>query len=153
VTDIVSKATRSRMMAGIKVSKTKPEMQVRALMRGCGHRRSYDVKTLPGRPDIVIRKKKVAIFVHGCFWHQHACHLFKWPSSRRSFWKAKLDRNRARDERCRSELRRDGWRVLVVWECALRGTHRRPDALLRRRLSAWLGSRFGQASVAGIARK
>ena len=140
MTDVVSKATRSRMMAGIKVSKTKPEMQVRALLRGCGYRRSYNVKSLPGCPDIVIRSQRIAIFVHGCFWHRHNCQLFKWPRRRSLFWKAKLNGNFQRDVANLAGLVSTGWRVLVVWQCALVGRGRRSNYYLESRIRTWLTS-------------
>ena len=137
--DVVSKATRSRMMSGIRTSKTKPELQVRALLRGCGYRRSYDVKSLPGRPDIVIHSKEIAIFVHGCFWHRHGCQIFKWPNTRPLFWRKKLELNRRRDQRVYADLAARGWRVMVIWQCALSdSSDERPQ--MATRLTKWVAS-------------
>lgn len=77
---------------------------------------------LPGRPDAILPKWKVAVFVHGCFWHVHGCRLSKLPVSNADFWQAKLTGNCARDERVRNKLLADGWRVATVWECATRGS-------------------------------
>jgi len=83
---------------------------------------------LPGRPDIVFPGKRVAVFVHGCFWHGHNCALFRWPSTRPEFWRDKIGRNIARDLRNEQRLLQEGWRCFVVWECALKGTQRLPLA-------------------------
>jgi DNA mismatch endonuclease (patch repair protein) len=83
-------------------------------------------KDLPGKPDLVFPRAQVVIFVHGCFWHGHNCPMFKWPATRRDFWKVKISGNRKRDKSSVDTLQSAGWRVLVVWECALRGPGRRP---------------------------
>lgn len=123
MTDIVDRKTRSRYMAGIRGSNTKPERQLRSALHILGFRFRLHAK-LPGRPDVVLPKYKAAIFVHGCFWHNHDCHLFRWPSTRRKFWKAKLSGNRERDTQTLGKLDASGWRCLTVWECALKGKHR-----------------------------
>lgn len=119
--DIVSAQTRSRMMAGIGPRNTRPELLVRRLLFAAGFRCRLHRRDLPGAPDIVLSKHRLAIFVHGCFWHQHpGCPLAKMPASNRAFWKDKLDRNRQRDCRNIDELVALGWGVLVIWECATR---------------------------------
>lgn len=119
--DVVAPATRSRMMASIRSRDTKPEMMVRRYLHGCGFRYSLARKDLPGRPDLVLPKLNAAVFVHGCFWHGHVgCRFATTPASRPEFWQAKLSANVARDERVETELRQLGWRIAVVWECALR---------------------------------
>lgn len=124
--DIVSAETRSRMMSGIRTRDTKPEVVFRKGLHRRGFRYRLQSKRVPGKPDFVLPKYRVAAFVHGCFWHRHECHLFKWPSTRPEFWRAKLDRNHARDIKVAEQLKEAGWRQLVVWECALRG-RRRPN--------------------------
>lgn len=107
-------------MAGIRGSHTKPERDLRTQLHRRGFR--YRLHTrLPGRPDLVLPKYKAVIFVHGCFWHGHDCHLFRLPGTRRKFWDDKISGNRARDKRRLKELAELGWRSLTVWECAFRG--------------------------------
>lgn len=108
-------------MARIRVKDTKPEMLVRKALFAAGFRFRLHRTDLPGAPDIVLPGRKLAIFVHGCFWHWHkACRFFKLPTSNTEFWRTKLERNVERDTRCILALRAAGWRVLVVWECATR---------------------------------
>lgn len=112
---------RSRMMRGIRGSNTQPELQVRKELHARGFRYRLNAKELPGRPDIVLPKWKTVIFVHGCFWHAHqGCRYFRIPATRIEFWQEKLAANAARDARQVEQLLEMGWRVLVVWECALR---------------------------------
>ena len=117
--DITDAQTRSRMMAGIKGKNTKPEMLVRRTLFSKGYRYRLHGSDLAGAPDIVMKNRKVAIFVHGCFWHMHqGCRLAKLPATRPEFWANKLATNVARDQRNIAALRAQGWRVLIVWECA-----------------------------------
>ena len=119
--DVVSPAVRSRMMSGIKGKNSLPEKQVRRLLFAAGYRFRLHRRDLPGTPDIVMPGRKVAIFVHGCFWHVHQkCRYAKMPSTRSEFWAAKLKGNRDRDQRIMDKLTTMGWRVLCVWECATR---------------------------------
>lgn len=121
MTDVVGKLKRSQMMSGIKGKNTKPEMQVRRFLHSCGFRYRLHRKDLPGAPDIVLVRDRVAIFVHGCFWHRHpGCKYASTPTARREFWLAKLDGNRLRDDRNQASLLAMEWRVAVIWECALR---------------------------------
>lgn len=119
--DIVDITTRSRMMAGILSRNTKPEMIVRRYLHGFGYRYRLHRKDLPGKPDLVLPKYKLAIFVHGCFWHRHSgCMYATTPSSREDFWSDKLNKNAIRDRNQIASLSSDGWRVIVVWECGLK---------------------------------
>jgi len=119
--DVVPPHIRSRMMASIRGRDTKPELVVRRYLHGCGFCYSLTRKDLPGRPDLVLPRHCAVVFVHGCFWHGHAgCRFATRPASRREFWEAKLSANIERDSRVESELRAEGWRVAIVWECALR---------------------------------
>ncbi|MDQ7981389.1 very short patch repair endonuclease [Paraburkholderia sp. SARCC-3016] len=137
--DIVDAATRSRMMSGIRGRNTKPEILIRSLLHRRGFRFRLDARDLPGRPDIVLPRYRAVVFVHGCFWHGHDCHLFKWPQTRVEFWREKIDRNRSNDAKVTAALRERGWRVATVWECALRGANRDLDGVLQR-LVDWLQS-------------
>jgi DNA mismatch endonuclease (patch repair protein) len=119
--EIVEKATRSRMMAGIRGKDTRPELVVRKLLHGAGFRYRLHVRDLPGKPDIVLPRYRAVIFVHGCFWHVHdRCRFSKLPQSNTEFWSEKLGRNRLRDQVHVEALKTTGWRVLIVWECATR---------------------------------
>lgn len=107
-------------MSRIGPKNTKPELAVRRLLHAAGRRFRLHRKGLPGTPDIVFGPKRAAIFVHGCFWHGHSCRLGRAPQTRTDFWKEKMAANRARDARKVDELVGAGWRVLTVWQCALR---------------------------------
>lgn len=122
--DIVSETTRSRMMSGIRSRNTQPELILRSELHKAGFRFRLHNNNLPGHPDLVFAKYKAVIFVNGCFWHNHNCHLFKWPKTRQDFWKQKLIKNRNRDEKVRGELLAYGWRVGIVWECSLKGKNK-----------------------------
>jgi len=118
--DIVDPKTRSRMMAGIKGKNTKPEMLVRKYLHGKGLRFRLHRKDLPGKPDLIFPGRKVALFVHGCFWHRHeGCSKATTPSSNVEFWEKKFSDNVARDKRVKEALEGLGWRVLIAWECQL----------------------------------
>ena len=140
-------------MAGIRGKDTRPELQIRKALHRAGFRFRLHVKDLPGKPDIVLPRYHVAIFVHGCFWHGHDCHLFKWPKSRVNFWRTKLVRNRGNDEKNLTALRRAGWRVLVIWECALKGKERLKEESLAKRILGWLAGRSRFSDVRGEATK
>ena len=119
--DVHTPATRSRNMAAIRSANTKPEMRVRSALHAMGFRFRLHRKDLPGRPDIVLPKHQTAIFVHGCFWHCHRCKYGSVvPATRAEFWAAKRAGNVARDRRNAAALRRQGWRVIVLWECEVR---------------------------------
>jgi DNA mismatch endonuclease (patch repair protein) len=147
--DIVDKTTRSRMMSGIRGKNTKPELLIRQGLFARGFRYRLHSSAVRGKPDIVLRKYCAVIFVHGCFWHGHHCHLFKLPSSRTPFWLEKISRNRARDQMVRGQLRASGWRQLVIWECALRGKTRLDLDVAMARVEAWLRGDVPESEIAG----
>lgn len=119
--DIVPPSVRSLMMSGIKGKNSRPEMLVRRMLFAAGYRFRLHRRDLPGTPDIAMPSRKIAIFVHGCFWHAHkGCKYAKIPATRPEFWTAKLQANVDRDRRAVENLTTMGWRVLCVWECATR---------------------------------
>ena len=117
--DIMSSEKRSALMARIHGKDTGPEMIVRRLLHSLGYRFRLHSRDLPGRPDIVFRSRRVAVFVHGCFWHRHDCGLAYMPKTRLQFWREKFDRNVKRDQEVKKKLKAAGWRVTIVWECEL----------------------------------
>lgn len=129
--DVLTPAQRRLNMSRIRGRDTKPEMLIRRGLHAEGMRYRLHNSSLPGSPDIVFPRYKAVIFVHGCFWHGHDCPMFRLPSTRREFWASKIMSNHERDERARNALDLLGWRVLIVWECCLRGPARRtlPEVL------------------------
>jgi len=117
--DILTREQRSILMGRIRGRNTGPELAVRRLLHGLGYRYRIHARELPGRPDIVFRSRRIAIFVHGCFWHRHDCGLAYVPKTRQKFWQRKFSGNVARDRAALHTLRAAGWRVLVIWECQL----------------------------------
>jgi DNA mismatch endonuclease (patch repair protein) len=104
-------------MAAVKSKNTTPQLVVRRLVHGMGYRYRLHVASIRGNPDLVFPRLRKVIFVSGCFWHMHHCGRCRIPASNRRYWVKKLERNSARDKRVHQALRRDGWRVLVIWEC------------------------------------
>lgn len=121
MTDIVSKETRSRMMEGIRSKDTKPEMTLRRALHARGLRYRLHANDVTGKPDMIFPKFRAAVFVHGCFWHRHVgCRYATTPATRADFWQRKFAANMRRDKTVRECLAAGGWRVAIVWECALR---------------------------------
>lgn len=121
MSDRLTREQRSRNMARIRATHTQPELLVRSALHRAGLRFRLHQKSLPGRPDIVLKRYRAVIFVHGCFWHRHSrCRYAVLPKTRAAFWRTKLVGNRKRDERQLRDLEAAAWRVLVIWECALR---------------------------------
>jgi DNA mismatch endonuclease, patch repair protein len=120
MSDTLTVKERSQRMALVQGADTRPELLVRRLIHGMGYRYRLHAKELPGRPDIVFRKRRKVIFVNGCFWHRHQnCRLARLPKSRSEFWLPKLEGNRQRDAKNIAALKAAGWMVLVIWECEL----------------------------------
>jgi DNA mismatch endonuclease (patch repair protein) len=120
--DTLAPKERSERMSRVRGKDTKPEMIVRRLLHGLGYRYRLHARDLPGKPDIVFRGRRKAIYVHGCFWHRHpipACKLARLPKTRQDFWVPKLEGNRQRDIENQRRLTEMGWEVLVVWECGI----------------------------------
>ena len=137
MTDIVDSQRRSELMAGIRRHDTAPELAVRRIAHRMGLRFRLHRKGLPGRPDLVFPKHRLAVFVHGCFWHHHnGCPFAHIPKSRTTYWREKFDANAARDKRNEDDLSVLGWRVLVIWECEVKD-----EEFVRARLEAYTGKR------------
>lgn len=127
--DIYSKSKRSEIMSHVRNRKTSAENKVAHLLKELKVKFRRNVRSLPGEPDFLVTSAKTVVFVHGCFWHNHSnCNRAKLPKSNRSFWKRKIEGNRKRDERIARLLRKEGWHVITVWQCALRN----PEHVLRR---------------------
>lgn len=147
MTDIVDAATRSRMMSGIRGKDTKIELLIRRGLHARGFRYRLHERALPGRPDLSFSSRKAAILIHGCYWHGHDCHLFKLPSSNTEFWFSKIQANRARDVKSIAALHELGWRVGVIWECALRGRADEEVALILNTVECWLRNGCGDLEL------
>lgn len=140
------------MMAGIRGKNTKPELLIRKALHARGFRYRIHCKDLPGNPDMCFPKYRAVIFVHGCFWHGHDCHLFKWPKTRPEFWSAKIARNREVDALAEQRLLAEEWRMATVWECALKGKTRLPLEDVVASLERWLQSDESSLEIEGARR-
>jgi DNA mismatch endonuclease (patch repair protein) len=137
------------MMAGIRGKNTRPELLLRKGLHARGFRFRLNRRDLPGVPDLVFPGRNAVLLAHGCFWHGHDCHLFKWPASRPEFWRAKIQRNVERDREVRQRLLEDDWRIGVIWECAMRGRTRRSLGEVLDSCAAWLSSSTQFLEIAG----
>lgn len=149
MSDIVSPEIRSRMMAGIKEKNTRPEMILRQGLHRLGFRYRLHDRRLPGTPDLVFPRYRAVIFAHGCFWHGHECHLFKWPSTREEFWREKIRRNVEVDASNLSRLKQSGWRIGIVWECALKGKYRLYREEVIELCAQWIKSDIPSIEIGG----
>ena len=138
--DRLTKEQRSWNMSRIRGKDTAPETRVRSVLHQMGYRFRLHRKDLPGNPDIVFVRRRIALFVHGCFWHGHGCHLFKWPQTNGIFWRDKINSNKRKDIRSEKALRAAGWRVLTIWECGLRGRTKVEPNVLLKKVTRWLRS-------------
>lgn len=118
--DVFDTGKRSVVMGRVKGKDTKPEWRVRSYLHACGLRYRLHDRKLPGAPDLVFPARRVAVFVHGCFWHGHqGCRKASIPKTRPDFWRDKINENRARDRRNLELLEKAGWRVITIWECEI----------------------------------
>lgn len=130
MTDTMTPEQRHRCMAAIKGKDTKPEMLVRKYLHSLGYRYGLHNKKLPGSPDLVLRKYKTVIFIHGCFWHGHeGCKYYRLPKTNEEFWQEKITRNRQRDQEAVRQLKEKGWNVIIIWECELKDRAKREETL------------------------
>jgi len=149
MTDVVSKEIRSKNMAAVRSKNTKPELLIRKGLHRRGFRFRLHERKLPGKPDLVLPKYNAVIFINGCFWHRHDCYLFKWLSTRKEFWHAKIKGNKARDIEAVKQLKSMGWRVLTVWECSMKGRTRLQEGDLFSRVSDWIIGEVTEQEVRG----
>jgi len=133
-------------MAAIRSTDTKPELYIRKILYGAGYRYRLHVKKLAGKPDIVLKKYNLVIFVNGCFWHGHNCELFRLPKTRTEFWETKISKNVSNDKKNISELVNAGWKIGVIWECKLKGKHKNDINTISKILEEWV-SRRGKSEV------
>ncbi|WP_093097182.1 very short patch repair endonuclease [Shimia aestuarii] len=147
--DVHDRETRSRNMAAIRGADTKPELVIRRGLHARGFRYRLHNRKLPGRPDLILPRYRAVIFVNGCFWHGHDCPLFKWPKTREEFWRDKIGGNVERDQKNQAELKAAGWRVGIVWECALKGKRRLESVTVLDLLCEWLKGNAEQCLVEG----
>lgn len=138
--DVLTKEQRYLNMSNIKGRDTKPEILIRRGLHARGLRFRLNVKTLPGSPDLVFPRHRVAVFIHGCFWHGHDCPMFHLPETRREFWYRKIVATKVRDAKAEEELFNMGWRVLTIWECSTRGKMRLPRQSLLDRCADFIYS-------------
>ncbi|HEY1846387.1 MAG TPA: very short patch repair endonuclease [Buttiauxella sp.] len=150
--DVHSKEVRSKNMRAIATRDTAIEKRLAGLLTECGFAFRVQDPALAGRPDFILDERRCIIFTHGCFWHQHGCYLFKVPATRTEFWLQKIGKNVTRDRRDMQRLLGEGWRVLLVWECALRGRAKLNDADLIERLEEWIcsGGHHAEIDTLGI---
>lgn len=150
--DVHDKATRSKNMRAIATRDTAIEKRLASVLTEQGVTFRVQDATLPGRPDFVVDDYDCVIFTHGCFWHHHDCYLFKVPATRTEFWLEKIGKNVQRDARDCEKLQALGWRVLIVWECALRGRKKLDDEALSERVIEWIcgGGDTAQIDTLGI---
>ena len=139
------------MMSGIRGKDTNPEIVIRKALHAAGFRYRLHDRRLPGKPDMVFPKYRAVLFIHGCFWHGHDCHLFRLPSTRAAVWKAKIEGNVARDRAATEQLQTAGWRVGTVWECALKGREKLEFAAVAGQLADWLRSDGSAIELRGAA--
>ena len=149
VADTVTPEVRSRMMSGIRSKDTRQEVVIRKALHAAGFRYRLHRRDLPGTPDITLPRYRAAIFVHGCFWHGHACSLFRLPSTNRATWATKIAGNQHRDADAVHRLLTTDWRVCTIWECAMRGTFRKTLEQIIGEVSEWLVSNVAYLEIQG----
>lgn len=139
--DQITSERRSRNMAAIKAKDTAIEIHIRKILFSEGFRYRLHQKNLPGKPDVVLAKYKTAIFIHGCFWHGHQCHLGTLPKTNTDFWAKKFNLNTNRDLITTQSLLNLGWKVIVIWECAIKGKSKLSSEILKLRISSSIRER------------
>lgn len=148
--DVHDKKTRSKNMSAIKGCNTKPELIIRKALYREGFRYRLHVKNLPGKPDLVFSHYKAVLFINGCFWHNHDCHLFKWPKTRQYFWERKIYGNVENDKKKIAMLSEAGWRVGIIWECTIKGKNRISENVTIQSIIGWLKSEQKTIEIQGL---
>jgi DNA mismatch endonuclease, patch repair protein len=138
--DTVDRATRSKIMSSVGQKDTGAELLLRRALHRAGLRYRLHDQSLPGSPDLVFPQFRAVVFVHGCYWHAHGCYRSTVPKSRKKFWVEKFAANRKRDSRKKNLLIDNGWRVLTIWECALRGKSAKSATAIAKGVKSWLES-------------
>ena len=152
--DVLTREQRRLNMSRIRSRDTTPEILIRKGLHAAGFRFRLHRPELPGRPDLVLPRYRTVIFINGCFWHAHGCHISRMPDTRQEYWKPKLERNVARDREALDALHAAGWRVVRVWECALRGRTRLPEGFPLEEIMSFLrDNKRMLLEVAGKARR
>ena len=147
--DPLTSEQRRLNMSRIRSKDTKPELVVRKGLHARGLRYRLHDRNLPGTPDLVFPSRRAVLFIHGCFWHGHDCPLYKAPSTNADFWEKKVRANQQRDILHNAELGLRGWRVLSIWECAVRGSGRRPFPELVDDIQAWFAADATEGEIGG----
>ncbi|WJV63005.1 DNA mismatch endonuclease Vsr [Pectobacteriaceae bacterium C52] len=153
--DVHNSETRSKNMKAIRNHGTAIEIELSSILVDLGVNFQTQVKELPGRPDFVIDEYRKIIFTHGCFWHHHNCYLFKVPATRTEFWVGKIGQNAARDQLINQKLKNDGWHILIIWECAIKGRLKLSRQELSDRIEEWIcaGNNSAEIDTTGIHNK
>lgn len=151
--DVLSPNQRRYCMSRIRGKDTKPERIVRRGLFKLGFRYRLHRRDLPGCPDLTLPKHRAVIFINGCLWHGHECRMFNWPSANKDFWRRKITSNRANDVKVATGLKQLNWRVLTIWECALRGRDRLDNGILLARVVSWLQSDRRTGTIKGLAHR
>lgn len=147
--DVFNVEKRSAVMAGIKSKNTKPEILIRKILYKNGLRFSLHKHELPGNPDIFLKKHKTLIFVNGCFWHKHDCHMFTVPKSRKTFWMKKLERNFDNDIKNIKQALKEGWRIIIIWECAIKGKNKLSEDKIELKLMKFIMGNGKKITIRG----
>lgn len=147
--DTLTPEQRHLNMSRIRSADTKPEMLIRRMLHGRGFRYRLHRSALPGTPDIVLPRYNAVVMIHGCFWHGHRCHLFSLPKTHTEFWAGKIAVNQERDQKAEYDLRKLGWRVACIWECALRGRKKQDRVFVTDKLSEFVNSAENRLEIYG----
>lgn len=150
--DVHNPTVRSKNMKAIRSCDTAIETKLASILSSLGFSFRTQAKDLPGTPDFVIDEYRKIVFTHGCFWHHHGCYLFKVPATRTDFWMEKIGRNVSRDKETCKKLRSDGWHIMIIWECAIKGRQKLSIPELAQRIEEWIcaGNNSVEIDIRGI---